>query len=475
MDKTRGPARGRRTAAGPGAGRSRTGAPMPQTGKTRHALTRRGLFRASAAAGLATAAVGVLAGCKHGADEVSSDPVVVDTKNATYVIDPNTNESNYKSVNLWWDDPASYDIALGTVLRPGEGDWLAATSVGTTTSPIVKAAAFSVTAGTLVDVVTTMVTQGNPNIMIYDVRCSDSAYAWVEMNLLDKSWALYASAFEGGALIGSSSTLWQADGNWDPPQFVVTGNKVIWQVMPSLSGNKTAESSVCYVWKLGGSEATAAVESPGRFATPPELSGDVVTLCPRVRADEGVYYGITAYSVRSDLDEIVDQLVLPQTVKPLRATRIGEQFVFSIEASYQSGGLLGTMGTYIGTSEGKFVVLSREPYCEAAGTDGVYIIKSRTSYFVVDTQNEQYAILSPANRAVDYGDFPARDGECSTFVTFATIKDPDTGYPSGVRVRAYAVSAGTGKEESTSDSDDQAGGDSGTASDSTAATGGESA
>lgn len=433
---------------------------MPQEGMTRHALTRRGLFRASAATGLAAAVVGVAAGCSHGSDEVTSDPVVVDTSKATYVIDPNTNESNFSSVDLWWGDPvATYDIAAGTVLRPSEGDWIAATSVGTTTSPIVKGAAFSVSAGTLVDVITQTVTTGNPNIAIYDVRCSDEAYAWVEMNLLDKSWKLYAAPFSGGAITGTSSTLWKANKNWDPPRFVVTGNRVIWQVMPSISGTKTAEHSFCYVWKLGGSEATAVVESPGRFATAPELSGDTVTLCPRVRADQGVFYGITAYSIASDLEEVVDQLVLPQTVVPMRAVRIGEKFVFSIEASYSSGGLLGTMGTYIGTNEGKFVVLSREPYAEVAGTDGVYVIKSRSSYFVVDTKNEQYAVLAAANRSVDYGDSPARDGECETFVTFGTVKSPDTGYPVGVQVREYAVSVGTGQETSASDEDSADGSD----------------
>ena len=155
----------------------------------------------------------------------------------------------------------------------------------------------------------------------------------------------------------------------------------------------------------------------------------------------------------------MDQLVLPQTVVPMRAVRIGEKFVFSIEASYSSGGLLGTMGTYIGTNEGKFVVLSREPYAEVAGTDGVYVIKSRSSYFVVDTKNEQYAVLAAVNRSVDYGDFPARDGECDTFVTFGTVKSPDTGYPVSVQVREYTVSVGTGQETSASDEDSADGSD----------------
>ncbi|MCC6102782.1 MAG: Tat pathway signal protein [Olegusella sp.] len=403
-----------------------------------HTITRRGLFRAGAATGVAAAAVGVLSGCTHSASEDSSDqPVVVDTDQATYVIDPNTNDSLFSVVDMPLVAESTYSISLGSVLRPAEGNWLPTTLVGATASPAIQGGAFSLDSGTVSTVVSNTILQNNSNAFIYDVRCSDQAYAWVEVNLLDNSWSLYAAPFADGKLTGNSSTLWEADANWDPPRFAVTDKEVIWQVMPSTSGDKTSEHSFCYLWKLGDTEAIAVVESPGRFATGPEISNGTVTLVPRVKESQGVYYGITAYSLEDDLSTVVDRLVLPQSVSPLYAVRMDDKFVFSIEATYSSGGLLATMGTYVGTSDSKFVVLSREPYAEVAGKGSVYVIKSRSSYFVVDTENEQYSTLEAANRAVDYGEFPARDGVCDKFITFSTVKDADTGYPTTVQVRIF--------------------------------------
>jgi hypothetical protein len=163
----------------------------------------------------------------------------------------------------------------------------------------------------------------------------------------------------------------------------------------------------------------------------------VVVLVPRVRADEGVYYGVTAYSLGDDLATVVDQLVLPQTIKPFYASYVGNRFAISIEASYSSGGMFGTMGSYIGPSTGPFVKLPREPSANIAGKDDRFIIKSRTSYFVVDVRKSTYAILTAANRCVDYGEFPLRVGESEDFVTFATVKDELSGYPASVTVRSF--------------------------------------
>ena len=96
---------------------------------------------------------------------------------------------------------------------------------------------------------------------------------------------------------------------------------VLWLVMPNAKGELRTEHSFCYQWKVGESKADAVVESPGRFATAPAISGDTITLVPRVRADEGVYYGITAYSLTDNLRTIVDQLVLPVSVRPMNAVR----------------------------------------------------------------------------------------------------------------------------------------------------------
>ena len=46
-------------------------------------------------------------------------------------------------------------------------------------------------------------------------------------------------------------------------------------------------------------------------------------------------------------------------------------------------------------------------------------------------------MLLAADRAVDYGEYPAATGDTDTFVTYSTVKDSTTGYPTGVYVRAY--------------------------------------
>lgn len=400
--------------------------------RARHNITRRGLFRATAATGALAATVGVLAGCKH-QDTGGGSPVMVDESQATSILD------TYSEADLALGELGTWSVSLGNVLHPGQGTWIPCTTAGSSATPMVKASAFSTSSGSVVEVVSAPRASDATNVVIYDVRCSDSVYAWSEINILTHEWALYAAPFSGGSLAGSVSTLWSADADWDPPLFAVTGSSVIWQVMPSTSGSKTTEHSFCYLWKVGQADAQAVVESPGRFATEPAPSGGTVTLVPRVNADQGTYYGITAYSLSDDLSTQVDQLILPSSVRPLNAVRIGDDFAFSIEATYSSGGLLGTMGTYIGSSQGPFVMLSREPAAGVVGKDGTYVIKSRSSYFVADTKEQTYAVLAATNRCIDYGEYPARYGEADTFVTFATVKAQDTGYPSSVTVRAFSL------------------------------------
>lgn len=97
------------------------------------------------------------------------------------------------------------------------------------------------------------------------------------------------------------------------------------------------------------------------------------------------------------------------------------------------------MGTYIGRAGGPFVALSREPAASVTGRDGTYVIKSNASYFVVNSRDRTYSILGAANRCLGYGEYPATQGESSRFVTYATVKDEDTGYPKHVTVRSFAL------------------------------------
>ena len=396
-------------------------------------ISRRSLLRGAGVAAAAGAAIGVLPGCTNPEQHVVPEPMVVDEDKAISVLD------EYEESDLSLNQREEWSVPLGSVLHESTGTWVAVTQAGASASPMVKGCAFSTETGEMVDVVPDVIGDGH-TVVIYDARCSDSVYAWVELDYLTHAWTLYAARFLGGRLDGSATPLWQGDADYDPPGFACVDDRVLWQVMPSLKGTKTSEHSYCYLWHMGDADARAVVESPGRFPTEPCVSNGLVVLSPRVRANEGVFYGVTAYSLADDLKTIADQMVLPQTVKPFYASRVGDRFAVSIEASYSSGGMFGTMGTYIGPSNGPFVRLSREPSANVAGRENVFVVKSRASYFVIDVKKATYSILTAANRCVDYGEFPVRVGESSDFVTFATVKDEASGYPWSVTVRSFAFS-----------------------------------
>ena len=395
-------------------------------------LTRRSFFKAAAAGSAVAAAVGVLAGCTHEADEPTGDPVVVDEDSAEDILSTFSEASAPVSVESTWSIP------LGNVLHPAEGTWIPVTTAGSSATPMVKASALSLETGQLSEVVSEPIGQHTTTV-IYDARCSDSVYAWVELDYVTREWTLYASSFVGGALQGETTALWKGDKDFDPAPFAVSGSRVIWQVQPSTSGTRTSEHSFCYLWHSGDAEAKAVVESFGRFATAPQVSGDSVILTPRVRGDSVVFYGVTAYSLSDDLETQLDQLVMPQSVRPFRATRVGERFLVSVEASYSTGGLLGQMGTYIGTASGGFSRLNREPSECGCGKGDLFIVKSNATYLTMDLASKQLSSLPSADRIVDYGEYPARTGECDLFVTFSTVKDASTGYPASVTVRTFRL------------------------------------
>lgn len=402
-------------------------------------ISRRGFLKGSAATAAGIGVVSSLSAC--GSSATDSDPVVVDSNNATYVLTSGELEGSYEAAEdgkgtTTLTEAGSWNITLGSVLRPSEGDWKPFTVPGANAAAAVSAGAFSIASGTSVTLVEKA--QSGGNYVIYDAQCSDSVFAWVELDIVTRDWKLLAASFENGA-IGTAASLWEADSNYDPPLMCCTGKSVIWLVMPATSGSHTTEDSLCYLWKTGESEASQVVRSQGRFGCAPTVSDGYVTLVPRVRVSEGRYFGITAYSLDDDLSTQVAQLVLPASVTPLSAVYMGGNFVFSIEKNYSSGGLLGNMGTYIGSGDGNFIAVPREPAAVVAGKDGIYLVKTRASHIIVDTNAETYATLVAPSRALDFGDYPASMGTTSTFVTFATVKDEDTGYPSSVNVRAFTL------------------------------------
>lgn len=195
------------------------------------------------------------------------------------------------------------------------------------------------------------------------------------MNFANSSWKLYGQNLSGASLSGDVVELDRGGKDYDPPLFTAFGSSVIWYKMPSAGGNKTSSDSFCYRRSLDESKAETIWKSTGRFASAPRASDGILTISPRVRNDEGVYYGITAIDLTDGNNTKRAQLVLPSSVLPFEAVYMGDTFVFSIEAAYSGVGSLGNMGTYIGNEGGPYLFLSREPLACAAGKKNKYLVK----------------------------------------------------------------------------------------------------
>lgn len=399
----------------------------------RRGITRRRFTQATAAAGAGLAVIALTSCSSDESTSSEGEPqVVTDDSQIIAVLD-----GDYESADANLSASSSWTLPLGTMLfHNGGNGWAAAMLTPESASSVNTLGALSLSTGKLSTLVSTA-TMG-ASYSFFDVRCSDSVYAWVEINYGDRSWVLLGQSFSNGALSGSPVQLDDGDVDWEPPRFTVWESSVIWEKMPLSTGGKSSKASHCYIWTVGGEEGVEIWESQGRFATTPRIAGSTLTIVPRVRNDSGVYYGLTALDITSSTFDQVDQLVLPRSVSPFDATYMNGMFVFSIEASYSGVGSLGNMGTFIGSEGGPYRYVRREPLAQVAANGAKYLVKVQSSFYVIDTDAETYAALGAPDRSVDYGDYPATEGLGSQVLTYATVRD-DSGLPASVTARVFAL------------------------------------
>lgn len=395
-------------------------------------VTRRRFLIGSAAATAASAAAVAVSGCSGGTDEnESGDPQVISDE--SLVVDA---LDEYKGIDGSFNNVGTWTLPLGTLLFHSDGVWSAAMMAPESASSPNTLGVLSLTSGNLITLVSSA-TRGH-GYSFHDVRCGSGVFAWLEIDYSSLTWILLAAGFADGQLTTDPVQLDQGDTDWEPAMFTAAGSTVYWQKMPSTSGSKTTEASHCLRWSVGDDDPKEIWESPGRFATAPRVCEGVLTISPRVRADEGSYYGITAVDLSGSDSRQLDQLVLPAGVRPFEAVYMGDSFAFCIEASYSGVGLLGNMGTYIGREGGPFICVSREPAACPAGKGSRYFIKTRASHYVIDAEEQTYSVLSCPDRSLDYGDYPASEGTCDLFVTYATIKNRQ-GVPDSVTARVFSL------------------------------------
>lgn len=382
------------------------------------------------AAGATMASINLSACSKNeskGKDEGEPQVITDDSKIINVI-------GEYKNVDAGMAAQFAWDLPLGTVPHHCEGAWAALLQAPESARSINTLGIISLASGARATLVERP-TQGD-QFGFHDVRCSEGAYAWVEMNYRTGDWVLIGQQLVNGQLTGEPTKLDSGNADWEPPRIAASGASVIWQRMPLATGAKRSEFSHCYRWSVGDDEGEDLFESPGRFATWPRISNGVLTIAPRVRAEEGQFYGLTAIDL-SDGSQI-DRLVMPKAVSPFEAVYMEGTFAFSVEANYNSGGSLGKMGTFIGSEGGPYVFLSREPLACVAGKGSRYVIKAQSSHFVVDTEAQTYAVLIAPDKSLDYGDYPASEGVTDRLVTYATVRG-DAGLPAAVRLRVFPL------------------------------------
>ena len=386
---------------------------------------------AAAGAGIATIA---LSGCSSEAERpATGEPqMVTDSSQMINVVDGDFEYSE--------ESPAvssSWTLPLGTLLfHNGDNTWSAALLTPESASNINTLGALSLSSGNLLTVKEDP-TQGSP-YTYFDVRCSDQVFSWIEICYTDRSWVLLAQQFSDGSLAGDPVKLDEGDIDWEPPRFTVWGDSVIWQKMPLATGNSSSEPSHCYIWALGSDSGREIWESPGRFATTPRVAGDILTIAPRVREDEGVYYGMTALDLTTEAFDKVDQLVMPSRVSPLDATYMNGMFAFTVEATYDGAGNLGNLGSYFGVSGGPYLYVRREPLAQITGNGSKFLVKAQSSHFVIDTDAQTYGVLYSPERSINYGDFPATEGTSSRILMYATVRG-ESGAPESVTARVFQL------------------------------------
>lgn len=396
-------------------------------------ITRRRFVAGSAAATAAAAAAVSLAGCSgdSNGNETTGEPQVIEDD--SLIIDA---LDEYKGVDNTLKAANTWTLPLGTQLFHSDGVWSAAMMTPESAVSVNTIGVLSLTSGNLITLVETP-TKGS-RYSFFEVRCGSGVFAWTEIDYATLSWSLLAATYADGQIVGEPIELDNGDADWDPAPFTAIGSTVYWLKMPSLSGSHTSDASHCYRRSIEDDAHQEIYESPGRFATHPRVCNGILTIAPRVRADEGTYYGITAIDITDTNFRRVDQLVLPAGVRPFEAVYMGDSFAFAIEASYSGSGSLGNMGTFIGREGGPFIYIGREPAACPAGKGSVYLVKARSSHFVIDTEEQTYATLSCPDRSLDYGDYPASEGTCDQFVTFATIKNRE-GIPTDVIARVFTL------------------------------------
>jgi hypothetical protein len=152
--------------------------------------------------------------------------------------------------------------------------------------------------------------------------------------------------------------------------------------------------------------------------TNPLISGDIITIAPRV-STENVYYQLTAISVVTD--KVLSVSILPQSLRVNDAVFSDGRFAFGIEGNYDYAEGLKFFGTYFDIGDGTWLHVSRMPVSAPLFLRGCLIVKSTVNIIGFDTASRCFFVIDTLADCADYGDVLAGWGAQDKVVSYTMI------------------------------------------------------
>lgn len=317
---------------------------------------------------------------------------------------------------------AQASLPYGTILWASDADIAACLLPSETSNPLTQVGLMSLSDGSMSKVLESAV-GANEGFEIYDVRANASGMAWVEADILNGKWRLYSVRLKGRELAGTPQMTAEGDSDWSSPVLCVSGNNVFWQMSPKKGGQAADEPSTVMRAAFGSSAdgADMLLATSGSFPCDMSPTASGVAVASLVAGKKSTYQLL---HIDGSGGETIDQMVLPQTMKPTYVSYGENRFSFAFEGIYSTGDGISNLGTYTPASDdatGDWFRFPRTPFTTPAWMGGWFMVKSTSAVAGVDPASKRYFTIKPENATQGYGEFLATQGSAERIVTYSNI------------------------------------------------------
>lgn len=395
----------------------------------RQALIGAGVVAAAAAVG---GGVALLGGSDDGAanDKDGFDPISAREDDVVDVVD----FDELDPVDCCTVEVA-YDLPLGCIITANSSTYATVLKPSGNNSTLMSVARLNIMSGYMETTIEKAVSEES-DFEIYDARSNEGVIVWVETNFLTGDWHVFTASVNG-YIAGEAQLVDQGDKLYDPPSVCVCGDWAVWTVMPDPNGEASNKDSYVKKIRPGDAESTTVYTSPGRLCAPPQSSGNILTITPRV--DTGnVYYRLLAIDI--DSNEHLDSMVMPKAMACNEVVYEHENFVFCIEQTYDYDDGIGNYGTYLPLGDSRYMRFTRTPVACPAWTGCWLIVKSTQAIVGINAEKRHYFPIGLIEGCATFGDYLATAGEADHIVAYTTVSTTKDGKTTGkTRVRVFGM------------------------------------